>query len=168
MRALSFICSVGAWVLALPLPGLAAQKLTVGWIERVTLGNEGLIIAAKLDTGADTSSLHATGIRWFARDDADWVAFEVLGKNGEKVHFESKVTRIARVRRASGGVQKRPTIVMGVCLGKAYRLTEVNLTDRSGFNYEMLLGRSFLAKHFAVDPALTYSVEPTCPEARVR
>ena len=78
------------------------------------------------------------------------------------------MVRIARVRRASGGVQKRPIILMGVCLGKVYRVTEVNLTDRSGLNYEMLLGRSFLADHFAVDSALTYSVEPACPEARAR
>lgn len=168
MRALSIICGLGAWVFALPLSGLAAEKQTVGWLERVTLESEGLVIAAKLDTGADTSSLHATGIRTFVRDGGDWVAFEVLGENGVKAGFERKVVRVARVRRASGGVQKRPTVVMGVCLGKVYRLTEVNLTDRSGFDYEMLLGRSFLAQHFAVDSALTYSVDPACAEARAR
>lgn len=168
MRALLLVACLGGWAAALPPAGLAAEKLTVGWIERVTLASEGVVIAAKLDTGADTSSLHATGIRAFARDGADWVAFEVVGQNGVRVGFERQVVRIARVRRASGGVQNRPTILMGVCLGKSYRVTEINLTDRTGFNYEMLLGRSFLADHFAVDSALTYSVEPACPEARAR
>ena len=168
MRARSLLWCLGGWAAALPATGIAAEKLTVGWIERVALASDGVVIAAKLDTGADTSSLHATGIRAFARDGADWVAFEVVGQNGVKVGFERQVVRVARVRRASGGVQKRPTILMGVCLGKVYRVTEVNLTDRTGFNYEMLLGRSFLADHFAVDSALTYSVEPACPEARAR
>lgn len=159
---------LGAWIVALAAPGLAADKQIVGWLERVTLEGAGMVIAAKLDTGADTSSLNATGIRVFARDGGDWVAFEVLGANGVKRTFERKVVRIARVKRAAGGVQKRPTVMMGVCLGKVYRLTEVNLTDRSGFSYEMLLGRSFLAEHFAVDSALTYTVEPACPEAHAR
>lgn len=167
-RSLFLLCGLGAWAGALPLPGLAAEKQTVGWIERVTLEGAGMVVAAKLDTGADTSSLNATGVRTFVRDGADWVAFEVVGQNGAKAVFERKVVRVARVKRTSGGVQKRPTIVLGVCLGKVYRLTEVNLTDRSGFNYEMLLGRSFLAEYFAVDSGLTYTVEPACPEARAQ
>lgn len=146
---------------AVPLP-LAADVAVVGWIERVRLGLEGLVISAKLDTGADTSSLHASDIRWYTRDDGDWVAFDVVNEKGEKVRFERKVVRIARIKRMGGGVQKRPTVLMGVCLGKVYKLTQVNLADRTGFNYEFLVGRRFLAGAFAVDPARTYTVEPEC------
>lgn len=146
---------------ALPLP-LAADVTVVGWIERVKLGLEGLVISAKLDTGANTSSLHASEIRWYIRHDGDWVAFDLINEKEEKVRFERKVVRISRIKRFSGGVQKRPTILMGVCLGKVYRVTQVNLVDRKGFNYKFLVGRRFLAEHFAVDPARMYMVEPTC------
>jgi hypothetical protein len=143
-------------------PAAAAQPMVVGWIERVRLGMEGLVISAKLDTGADHSSLHASEIRWHTRDDGDWVGFDVVNENGEKVHFERKVVRIARVRRAGGAVQKRPVIMMGVCLGSVYRLTQVNLVDRTGLNYEFLVGRSFLAEGFAVDSSRINTVEPNC------
>ena len=156
------------WLLGLPPAAAAQPPTTVGWIERVKLGADGLVVAAKLDTGADTSSLHAENIRWEKRADGEWVAFDVIGAGGETVRLQHKVVRIARIKRDSGLAQKRPTIVMGVCLGTVYELTEVNLTDRSRFNYEMLIGRSFLARRFAVDPARTHTVEPACGEARRR
>ena len=147
------------------LPAAAAEPRTVGWIERVKLGTDGLIVAAKLDTGADTSSLHAENIRWEKRADGDWVAFDVIGVTGEKARFEHKVVRVARIKRNSEPAQSRPTILMGVCVGNVYKLTEVNLTDRSRFNYEMLVGRSFLAGRFAVDSARMNTVEPACKGA---
>ena len=145
-------------------PAAAAQ--VAGWIERVKLGVEGIVVSAKLDTGADNSSLHATNIRWSLRDDGDWVAFEVAGEDGRKVAFDRKVLRIARVRRAGGSIQKRPTVRMGICLGSVYRIAEVNLTDRGALNYEFLVGRSFLAGHFLVDSSRQNIVEPDCRESR--
>lgn len=162
--------ALAGWAVALlgSAAASAGEPQIVGWIERVKLGAEGVTVEAKLDTGADMSSLHATGLRWFSRDDGDWVAFDVLGADGRKVHFERRVVRIARIKRLSGGVQKRPTILMGVCLGRVYRLTEVNLTDRSGFSHELLVGRNFLAPHFAVDSARAHTVEPQCLEIQPR
>ncbi|OGA53953.1 MAG: hypothetical protein A3G24_02880 [Betaproteobacteria bacterium RIFCSPLOWO2_12_FULL_62_13] len=154
----------------LPWPSPAAEDrpvIVAGWIERVTLGAEGVLIKAKLDTGATTSSLHAADLRWLTRDDGDWVAFDVVGENGQKAHFERKVTRIARVkRRGAAAAQKRPTVIMGVCLGNIYRLVEVNLADRTGFNYKLLVGRNFLKGHFMVDSGRTYTAEPRCEPGR--
>lgn len=140
----------------------AAQPTVVGWIESVKLDSEGLLVPAKLDTGADTSSLHASDIRWIRRADGDWVSFEVAGKDNRKVRLERKVERVARVKKAAGGVQDRPTVMLGVCLGNTYRVTEVNLTDRTGFKLPFLVGRSFLAERFAVDSSRTDTIEPSC------
>lgn len=140
----------------------AAQPTVVGWIEPVRLGSEGLVVPAKLDTGADTSSLGASGITWIRRDGRDWVAFDVVAKDNRKVRLERKVERVARVKKASGGVQERPVVLLGVCLGDTYRITEVNLTDRTGFKLPFLVGRSFLAERFAVDSSRTHTVEPGC------
>ena len=139
-----------------------AQPTIVGWIEPVTLGSEGLVVPAKLDTGADTSSLHASDITWSRRPDGDWVAFDVVGKDHRKVRLERKVERVARVKKASGGVQERPVVLLGVCLGNTYQVTEVNLTDRAGFKLPFLVGRSFLAERFAVDASRTETIEPAC------
>ena len=58
----------------------AAQPSVVGWIETVKLDDEGLVVPAKLDTGADTSSLHVSNIKWIRHEDGDWVTFDVVGK----------------------------------------------------------------------------------------
>jgi hypothetical protein len=137
-----------------------------GWIERVRLGDEGIVVSAKLDTGALTSSLHAADVRWFTRDGEEWVAFEVTEEGGRTVRFERKVVRVARIKRQGADSQRRPTVVIGVCLGGVYRVTEVNLTDRTGFKYEFLVGRRFLAGHFLVDSARTNTVAPDCPGMR--
>jgi len=146
----------------------AAQPPTVGGIERVKLGADGVVVAAKLDTGADTSSLRVENIRREKRVDGDWVAFEVVSVSGETVRFEQKVVRTARIKRDGGPAARRPTVVIGICLGDVYQLTEVNLADRDRFKYPMLLGRSFLVNRFTVDPARSYTVEPGCKPARAR
>ena len=142
-----------------------AAVATVGWIENVKLGEEGVVVAAKLDTGALTSSLHATEVRWTSKADGDWVTFDVIGADGVRARFERKVVRISRVKRASGGSQSRPVVLMDVCLGHVRLLTEVNLTDRSGFNYEFLIGRRYLSRQFAVDSSRTHTIDPACAES---
>jgi hypothetical protein len=141
----------------------ADSPAVAGWIERVRLAPGNVVVQAKLDTGADTSSLHARDIRWFRRDNRDWVAFDVTGEDNVTVSFEQPVLRIARVRSASGA-QRRPTVELEVCLGGIYRLTQVNLVDRSSLKEQMLIGRRFLEHHFLVDSHRQYLHEPSCRE----
>ena len=42
------------------------------------------------------------------------------------------------------------------------KIAEVSLVNRGKFNYEMLVGRRFLAGDFIVDPATTYTLDPSC------
>lgn len=141
----------------------AGEMQIAGWIERVRLGEEGVILSAKLDTGADNSSLHASAVRSFLRDGRHWVTFEVAGEDGRTVRFERKVVRITEIKRRNGAQPlERPTVLMGVCLGRVYRVVEVNLADRTRFKQPFLIGRTFLANHFAVDSGRTNTVEPDC------
>lgn len=144
------------------------ETRVAGWVERIRLGEEGVVLTAKLDTGALTSSLHAADVRWFTRDGEEWVAFEVTGEGGRTVRFERKVVRVSRIKRQGGDSQKRPTVMMGICLGREYRVTEVNLTDRTGLKYEFLAGRRFLAGRIIVDSARTNLIAPDCAELKVR
>lgn len=74
--------------------------------------------------------------------------------------------RIAKIKRHFGRSQKRPVVQMGVCLGDVYQETEVNLVDRTGYNYQMLIGRRFLNDRFIVDPDLHFTLKPACPLGR--
>ena len=59
----------------LPSPAVAAE--TVGWLESVTILPGSRVLDAKLDTGADTSSLDARGIQVLQKNGEDWVQFKI-------------------------------------------------------------------------------------------
>ncbi len=56
----------------------------------------------------------------------------------------------------------RKVIRLGICVGAVYRKVEVSLQDRSGFNNQLLIGRSFLAGRVLVDAGAEELVEPSC------
>ena len=84
--------------------------------------------------------------------------------SGRKVTLERRLVREARIKRHQGKVQIRPVVRLEICLGKFYKEMEVNLVDRRGYKYPMLVGRSFLGGLVAVDLSLQYQVEPDCGE----
>ena len=57
-----------------------SEPAIYGWIETVTFPQAGLQLEAKLDTGAQTSSLDARSIEEFERDDEPWVRFRLEGE----------------------------------------------------------------------------------------
>lgn len=160
----------GQWALATALflgatSALAARSDTLpvaGWLERARITPGDVVLEAKLDTGARTSSLHATGLQRFDRDGKEWVAFTVGDGNGTSVRLERPVVRTSRVKSALGGDEGRPTVVLGICIGGTYRTTEVSLVDREHLAKPLLVGRRFLGGRFRVDPRRRYLLEPSC------
>jgi hypothetical protein len=143
----------------------AAPLLVIGWIEPVTLAGGRLKLEAKLDTGADVSSIDARDIRLFERDGTPWVSFAVPDRKGRRVRIERRIERMMEIKKASGGAQQRPVVMLKVCLGGVERLGVVNLVDRAHLSTPMLLGRSFLEGHFAIDSARTHTTAPNCTAA---
>jgi len=153
---------VGTISLIFTPAGSAHGKEVVGWVEKVRIYPGNVVIRAKLDTGARNSSLNASHITEFTRNGEEWVRFEVTGRNGKTVTIESKVHRVAKVKRQDEKPERRLAIVLGICLGSFYKEVEVNLVDRSHFIYQMLIGRSFMRGKLIVDPSATYTTKPIC------
>jgi len=153
-----------AGVISLALTQLvtAQNKQVVGWLEKARIYPGNLVIIAKLDTGARNSSLHASHITEVERGGERWVRFKVTNRYGEIAAIERKVHRIVKIKEADGTPQSRLAILLGICLGNFYKEVEVNLADRSHFNYQMLIGRSFLHGNLIVDPSIKYTIEPKC------
>lgn len=145
-------------------PTLAAEKDIFGWVERVWVGESQLPLLAKLDTGADTSSIHAFGIRRYRSSTRQvWVEFRLTDDNDERtIRFKKKLVRYAYIKEHDGPSQKRPVVNLTFCLGDHRRTVEVSLADRSGFQYPVLLGRNALEGHIVVDPELQRTAEPVC------
>lgn len=152
--------------LLLPTATLAKDRelAIYGWLEEATLGSGELTIRAKLDTGADNSSLNAPDYEIFDKDDEEWVRFTVTNQDDMEYTFEKKIVREARIRSASG-TNRRPVVKMDVCVGEVLRSVEVNLADRSDLSYQMLIGRSYLKDRILVDSGEEFSRDPDCDES---
>jgi hypothetical protein len=148
--------------LVVVLPAAAGEKKVVGWIEKVRLSPGNFVVHAKLDSGAEYSSLDAANLTEFDRNGEPWVRFDLTEREGPKITIERPLLRTATIKRHYLKAQKRPVIKLGVCLGDIYKETEVNLVDRTGFQYRMLLGRKFMEGAVIIDPSAKYTVEPKC------
>lgn len=157
---------------ALPAMTTANEKSIYGLNEHVYIADIDMHMTAKLDTGAKTASLSAQDIEHFKRDGKAWVRFYLALDDAHEHAFELPIARISRIKRRSGDYDPeedksytpRPVVKMAVCMGRTLKTIEVNLTDRSTFQYPFLLGSKALIKFNAlVDPSLKYSVgKPQC------
>lgn len=141
-----------------------SSKEVVGWVENVAIyGDDGkIIVKAKIDTGAKTTSLHSKDYALYNKNGKQWIKFKIINNLGNSLELEKPVVRMAEIKRHFGKKQVRPVIHLGLCLGSNYKITEVNLVDRSEFNYQLLVGRAFLKPNNIVDPSVTYTKEPDC------
>jgi hypothetical protein len=137
-------------------------KDVIGWVENVSVSSSNAIVKAKIDTGADSSSLHCECITPYERDGEQWVRFTITDIDDQSVSYEKKILRTTKVKRHFGEVQERIVVRMGICIGNQYGETDVSLVDRSGFNYSLLIGRKYLKGKFIVDPGETFMSRPQC------
>ncbi|MCY1427726.1 putative ATP-dependent zinc protease [compost metagenome] len=125
-----------------------------------------------MDTGALTASLSAKDIELFTRDGDDWVRFRLATKDADDKVYEHKIARISKIKNRAdedeegeaSNVAKRPVIELDLCLGGIERKVEVNLADRSSFNYPLLIGARALRDFgAAVNPARRFTAgKPNC------
>ncbi|WP_369025028.1 ATP-dependent zinc protease [Qipengyuania sp. RANM35] len=134
----------------------------VGWRELVHLPELGLSgIPAKIDTGARTSSLHATVIEEFERDGQKYVRFAVdfpqqkVRQICEAVHVD-----IRGITSSNGGTQYRYVIKTPMRIGDAEFRAEISLANRSDMKFPMLVGRSSLRRRFVVDSGYSWLQTP--------
>lgn len=154
--------TIAVIVLFFTSPCFAQNKVALGWVEKVKIIDADIILSAKLDTGAENSSLHAEKLVEFTRDNKAWARFEISDNKGKTATIESPIIARARIKSIKSKIVKRPVIRLGICLGSEYMEAEVNLFDRSSYDYGMLIGRSFLAGNVLVDSAIMFSKEPNC------
>ena len=142
----------------------APEHKTFGWVEKIKIFPDELMLHAKLVPGSDGSSLHATEIERFKKGKEKFVRFKLTDRSGKEITLEKKLISYSslKTRSKSGKKIKRPIIKLGICLGSVYLEEELNLSDRSSYSAEASLGRSFLAGNAVIDPSLSYTMEPTC------
>uniref|UniRef100_UPI00214969FA ATP-dependent zinc protease family protein n=1 Tax=Endozoicomonas sp. SESOKO4 TaxID=2828745 RepID=UPI00214969FA len=107
----------------------------------------------RIDTGAKTSSINATEIKYFTKNGEKWVRFKVVN-DGKSQTFERKVHREVSIKRHGGlANQDRVTVFIPITLGQISKNVEFTLANRTGFEYPILIGERLLSNTALVDVA---------------
>lgn len=143
------------------VPPVAKSKRTeIGWREWVALPELGVpAIQAKVDTGADSSSLHAFNQVRFIRNEIEYIRFEIHpGKRSKKgaIQCESPLVLDRKVRNPGGRSELRPVISTSLVLNGVTIRALINLTERDEMSFRMLIGRRTLRGRFLVNPGRSY------------
>lgn len=135
------------------------DKLVVGSVEKVHIYPSDLVMDARIDTGAETSSIDARNIEEFERDGKAWVRFTLVDRKTNTPHtIELKAVRTVKILQSSvdQGHDKRVVVQLKVTLGDKTEVSEFTLTDREHMKYPVLIGRSALKDLIIVDVSGRY------------
>jgi len=140
----------------------ASEKLHIGTVEDVMLLPWGIVIPARVDTGASSSSLDARDIKI----KGNTVTFK-LAPQYSGIELSLPIVKRKTIRSAEAR-EKRVVVELEICIASKRLPVKVNLNDRSGVQYPMLLGRNVLMNNFVIDCAQTKCTVPDCPGAPPR
>jgi hypothetical protein len=128
-------------------------KVEIGWCEMVDIPSLGLQnVHAKMDTGAATSSIHATRVKPLVRDGEPWVEFWFRLNAGEKPkRYEAPLIDKRYVRSSNGDKQERYVISATFCFGTLCWNGQLTLANRRSMAFPLLIGRRALRRGFLVN-----------------
>ena len=131
----------------------------IGEVEPTYLRDMNSVFPARIDTGAETSSIDVQNIKEFERDGESWVLFDIENRaTKERKTFKKKITRKTTIKRQQGGDEKRITINMDIKMGNQYFNKEFTLANREKFEYQVLIGRNILNGLAVVDVGIRNSL----------
>ncbi len=124
----------------------------IGQVEYVDIFPTGLRQKARIDTGAETTSIDARDIVAFERDGKSWVQFSVVDRVTDEVaNFKLPIERTVLIKRHGADRARRYVVSMRLAIGDLRDNVEVTLADREQFDYPVLLGRNFIQGQAIVD-----------------
>jgi len=134
---------------------LEVEKKIIGRTERVRVIPGDFVFDARIDTGANTSSLGVDSLEIINEDGQEWVEIVIDGKKSKH-----EIVKYIYIKEHGEEASKRPVIQVRLILGEVSESVNVTLANRSNFKYNLLVGRNMLHDRFIVDVSLRYTVEP--------
>ena len=125
----------------------------IGRVERISFPDLGLrFVPAKIDTGADLSSIWATAVK----EDNGVLKFKLFGKKskfytGQTIEVEAPHYLLTRIANSFGQRELRYVVKFQVKINNKVVRSSFTLADRSNKTYSILIGRKLLNKKFVVD-----------------
>ena len=131
----------------------------VGAVEWARVQPAGLWVESRIDTGADTTSIHAEDIQLVEKDGKRYVRFVLLDAvTGSAHQQELRLRRRVLIKQSGGPDERRYVVRMWLTVGDIRAKIDVNLSDRTDFEYPLLIGRNFLMDNMIVDVSRHHTV----------
>lgn len=160
---------------AKPKPPRAGDRIDgkrlIGATAIVVEAKSGIPFAARVDTGAQGTSIHVE--EWLIDDKPEKVAqkknigkrvkFRIHNQQGQDAWLDGLIIDTVLIKNAEKK-ERRYKVVMTLRVGEYEKECIVNINDRSGMTYPILIGRNFLRGDFLVDVAMDESVAVKPPE----
>lgn len=141
------------------------KRKILGGIEYVFLDPPGINLSARIDTGAQTSSLNALDMVEFERDGKPFIKFHIIHpETGEQIEMTRRVRGHTKIKKHKIEAQRRPIVRLRVKLGDLDEHISFTLVDRSKFKQQVLIGRNFLRDLAIVDVSKEFTVPKTEPD----
>lgn len=139
----------------------AKKRLEViGWREFASLPDFGVeAIKVKIDTGARTSSIHVSEIKYTKRGKKEFAHFTVHPKQRSSlpaIEAKAEVIEHRKVTSSNGQASIRPVVLATLLIGDFQREIELTLVNRDMMGFRMLLGREAMRGSFLVDPGKSF------------
>ncbi|WP_273152655.1 ATP-dependent zinc protease [Methylophaga thiooxydans] len=144
----------------------ALAEQSFGWIEKIKIQPWNVQAKAKLDSGALTSSMHAADVELSQREGKKWVTFTVQLQDTDTGEYIEKRIERPLLReftvKGAGGRDKRPVVLMNVCIGNTIYEEQFSLRNRDNMLYPILLGRRTIQHLGPIDVTRTFTTESNC------
>ena len=136
-------------------------KTLIGWREWVSLPELDLpAVKVKVDTGAQTSALHAFDIKPYEKDGKRRVRFKTHPMQGNEDivrKCDCILVDERNITSSNGQKEKRCVIKTPIERGDIKADIEITLTSRSDMEFRMLLGRTAMREmKVVVDPTKSF------------
>lgn len=134
----------------------AERKTIIGQTAWINVEGIPFSYLARIDTGAKSSSIHATHIQIsdkspeYSQNIGKPIVFQTMNGEGKAQSVTAVISGVSAIRN-SQGIEYRYVIKLPLSYKNVTKNVEVNLRNRSQMNYKFLIGRNFLSEDFLVD-----------------
>lgn len=146
------------WV-GVPLMCLAAPQAIIGETAWIGLGGVPYRYLARIDTGAELSSLHAIALHVegdtgrASENVGKEISFVTVSRAGLAREMRGVIVGVSAVQSPQG-IELRYVIELTLSWGGIIKRVKVNLRDRTAMRYKLLVGRNWLSGSVVVDVAI--------------
>ena len=132
----------------------------VGGVESVVVDPSNFKYEARIDTGAESSSIHAENIQLIERDSKRYVRFSMVNlETNELLELERRLRRKVLIKQQHGEWERRYVVKLWLTLGGIKELVDVSLSNRAEFSYSVLVGRNLLTDTAIVDVSQQHTLK---------